>query len=131
MDRIYWSTGQFVLGMFKGAAVVAVYAVAIQLQAIYMGFSTAISGVFLPKVTAMVTKENNEKAISDLFIRTGRIQYIIIAFILTGFVVFGKSFIRLWAGSDYEDAYGITLSRFYPHYSPFNSKFGNNHFASS
>ena len=91
MDRIYWSTGQFVLGMFKGAAVVAVYAVAIQLQAIYMGFSTAISGVFLPKVTAMVTKENNEKAISDLFIRTGRIQYIIIAFILTGFVVFGKS----------------------------------------
>ena len=114
MDRIYWSTGQFVLGMFKGAAVVAVYAVAIQLQAIYMGFSTAISGVFLPKVTAMVTKENNEKAISDLFIRTGRIQYIIIAFILTGFVVFGKSFIRLWAGSDYEDAYGITLCFFIP-----------------
>ena len=26
MDRIYWSTGQFVLGIFKGAAVVAVYA---------------------------------------------------------------------------------------------------------
>lgn len=61
MDRIYWSTGQFVLGMFKGAAVVAVYAVAIQLQAIYMGFSTAISGVFLPKVTAMVTKETMKR----------------------------------------------------------------------
>lgn len=46
MDRIYWSTGQFVLGMFKGAMVVAVYAIAIQLQGIYMSFSTAISGVF-------------------------------------------------------------------------------------
>lgn len=114
MDRIYWSTGQFVLGMFKGAAVVAVYAVAIQLQAIYMGFSTAISGVFLPKVTAMVTKENNEKAISDLFIRTGRIQYIIMAFILTGFIVFGKSFICLWAGEDYTDAYWIALCFFIP-----------------
>lgn len=114
MDCIYWSTGQFVLGVFKGAAVVAVYAVAIQLQAIYMGFSTAISGVFLPKVTAMVTKENNEKAISDLFIRIGRIQYIIMAFILTGFIVFGKSFICLWAGEDYMDAYWIALCFFIP-----------------
>lgn len=114
MDRIYWSTGQFVLGMFKGAATVAVYAVAIQLQTIYMGFSTAISGVFLPKVTAMVTKENNEKAISDLFIRTGRIQYLIMAFILTGFIVFGKSFICLWAGAEYEEAYWIALCFFIP-----------------
>lgn len=61
MDRIYWSSGQFILGMYKGAVAVAVYAVAIQLQGIYMSFSTAISGVFLPKVTAMVAKENNEK----------------------------------------------------------------------
>lgn len=46
MDRIYWSSGQFILGMYKGAVAVAVYAVAIQLQGIYMSFSTAISGVF-------------------------------------------------------------------------------------
>ena len=124
MDRIYWSTGQFVLGMFKGAAVVAVYAVAIQLQGIYMGFSTAISGVFLPKVTAMVTKENDEKAISDLFIRTGRIQYIIMVFILTGFIVFGKSFICLWAGEDYMDAYWIALCFFIPLIVPYIQNLG-------
>ena len=114
MDRIYWSTGQFVLGMFKGAATVAVYAVALQLQSIYMGFSTAISGVFLPKVTGMVTRNNSEKEISDLFIRTGRIQYIIMAFILTGFIVFGKYFILLWAGPDYEQSYWIALCFFIP-----------------
>ena len=104
MDRIYWSSGQFILGMYKGAVAVAVYAVAIQLQGIYMSFSTAISGVFLPKVTAMVAKENNEKAISDLFIRMGRIQYAIMAFILTGFILFGKVFIYFWAASDYVPA---------------------------
>jgi len=114
MDRIYWSTGQFVLGISSGVAAVAVYAVAIQLQHIYMSFSTAISGVFLPKVTAMVTKENNEKAISDLFIRTGRIQYIIMVFVLTGFIVFGKPFILLWAGPDYEETYWIALCFFVP-----------------
>ena len=114
MDRIYWSTGQFVLGIFVGATTVAVYAVAIQLQHIYLSFSTAISGVFLPKVTAMVTKGNDEKAISDLFVRTGRIQYIIMAFILTGFILFGRPFINLWAGPGYEDAYIITLMFFIP-----------------
>ena len=114
MDRIYWSTGQFMLGAFVGTAAVAVFALAIQLQQMYMSFSTAISGVFLPKVTAMATKEHSIKEISDLFIRTGRIQYIIMAFILTSFILFGKQFILLWAGSEYDDVYIISLIFFIP-----------------
>ena len=114
MDRIYWSTGQFVLGMFSGAMTVAIYAVAIQLQHIFLSFSTAISGVFLPKITAMVAKGNTEKDISDLFVRTGRIQYLIMSFILTGFILFGKQFVILWAGLDYSDSYYIALLLFIP-----------------
>lgn len=109
MDRIYWSTGQFVLGALVGTTAVAVFAVAIQLEHLYMQFSSAISGVFLPKVTAMVARNNDRKEISNLFIKTGRIQYIILAFILSGFIVFGRDFIKLWAGSEYEEAYLITL----------------------
>lgn len=56
MDRIYWSTGQFVLGIYKGSVAIAIYAVAIQLESMYMLFSTAISSVFLPKVTSMVSR---------------------------------------------------------------------------
>lgn len=114
MDRIYWSTGQFVLGIYRGAVAIAVYAVAIQLQSMFMMFSTAISNVFLPRVTAMVAKENNEQEISNLFVRTGRLQYIIMAFILSAFIVFGKPFIQLWAGAGYEDAYYICLLFFIP-----------------
>ena len=114
MDRIYWSSGQFVLGIYRGAVAIAVYAVAIQLQNMYMMFSTAISAVFLPKVTAMVAKENNEGEISNLFIRTGRLQYIVMSFILSAFIVFGRPFIQLWAGKGYEDAYYISLMFFVP-----------------
>lgn len=114
MDRIYWSTGQFVLGIYKGSVAIAIYAVAIQLESMYMMFSTAISGVFLPKVTSMVTKGSSDEEISDLFIRTGRIQYIVMAYILSAFVVFGKQFIILWAGDDYADAYYLTLMFFVP-----------------
>ena len=109
MDRIYWNTGQFVLAVYDNTATVAVFAVAIQLSIMYMSFSTSISGVFLPKVTGMVTCNDNRKEISSLFIRTGRIQYIVMAFILSGFVVFGHDFIRLWAGEAYEDAYFMAL----------------------
>lgn len=109
MDKIYWSTGQFVLGAVSGTVAVSVFAVAIQLESMYMQFSAAISSVFLPKVTAMVTKDSNDKDLSDLFIRTGRIQYIVMSFILSGFIVFGDSFIRLWAGPEYSDSFIITL----------------------
>lgn len=114
MDRIYWSTGQFVLGAMVGTAAVAVFAVAIQLEGMYMQFSTAISSVFLPKVTAMVATNRSRKEISDLFIRTGRIQYIVLAYILSGFIIFGRQFIELWAGAGYSDAYIISLLFFIP-----------------
>jgi O-antigen/teichoic acid export membrane protein len=114
MDKIYWSTGQFMLGAYVGTAAVAVFAVAIQLQQMYMSFSTAISGVFLPRVTAMTTNIQSEKAISDLFIRTGRLQYIVMAFILTSFLLFGKQFVLLWAGKEYDDVYTISLIFFIP-----------------
>ena len=112
MDRIYWNTGQFVLGAFVGTATVAVFAIAIQLEHIYMQFSTAISTVFLPKVTGMVTRNDNRKEISDLFVKTGRIQYIVMSLILSGFIVFGRDFINLWAGEGYKDVYIITLMFF-------------------
>ena len=114
IDRVYWSTGQFVLGAMVGTAAVAVFAIAIQLEGMYMQFSTAISSVFLPKVTAMVATNKSRKEISDLFIRTGRIQYIVLAYILSGFIIFGRQFIELWAGADYSDAYIISLLFFIP-----------------
>ncbi len=113
MDRIYWSTGQFVLGVYRGPVAIAVYAVAVQLTMMFMQFSTAISGVFLPKVTAMVTRSDSAKEISDLFVRTGRIQFMVISFILSAFTVFGRPFIRLWAGEGYDAAYDVAVIFFF------------------
>lgn len=119
MDRIYWSTGQFVLGMFKGATTVAVYSVAIQLQSMYMGLSNAISGVFLPRVTSLVINGNNKKVLSDLFIRIGRIQYSVLIFVLLSFVLFGKQFIKFWASESYIDSYYYALLFLVPLTVPF------------
>lgn len=124
MDRIYWSTGQFILGMYRGTESVAVYSVAIQLKDMFYMFSTAISGVFLPKVTALVCKGVSDKEVSDLFIRTGRIQYILMSFVLTGFILLGRSFVNLWAGPDYNQSYIIALLFFIPTLVPLTQNLG-------
>lgn len=114
IDRIYWSTGQFVLGIVRGTAAVAVYAVAVQLHSFFLSFSTAISSVFLPKITEMTVKGEGNNRISDIFIKTGRLQFVVMSYILSGFIVFGRPFINIWAGNEYDEAYFISLLFFVP-----------------
>lgn len=114
MFRIYYGAGQFVLGAVDGTAAVAAFALGVTLQHMYIMFSGGISGVLLPRITAITTRQGSEPQISALFIRTGRIQYIVMAFLLSGFVLFGRQFVALWAGTGYEDVYVIALAFFFP-----------------
>ena len=107
IDKINWSMDQFILGSICGTVVTSIYAVAGQLNSMYMSFSTAISGVMLPKVTKMEDNKATDHEFTDIFIKTGIIQYILLALIISGFVLFGKAFINMWVGSDYLDAYLI------------------------
>lgn len=109
MDRLYWSTGQFVLGAVAGTMAVAVFSVAIQLKEMYFAFSTSISSVFLPKVTAMITKGASDEEVSSLFVCVGRVQYIVLSFIITNFILLGRPFVSFWAGSSYDETYFIAL----------------------
>lgn len=109
MDKIYWGTGQFVLGAISGTVAVAIFSVAILLQQMYMTFSTAICSVLLPRITAMVATNRSDQELSDLFIKTGRVQCIVMALILGGFIAFGDGFIHIWAGKEYSASYLITL----------------------
>ena len=109
MDRIYWSTGQLSWGQFL-VLLPFQFSSVIHMENMYASFSTAISGVFLPKVTGMVAQNKSDKEISDLFIRTGRIQYIVLAFeYFLGSSYLVSSFIKLWAGEEYSLSYYVTL----------------------
>ena len=109
IGKLYDSTDQIILGIYSGTVAVSIYTIGATFTGYFSGFSSAISNVFLSKVTGMVTKEVSDKELSDLFIRIGRIQYIIISFALSGFIVFGYEFIILWVGKDYEVSFIIAL----------------------
>ena len=109
MDKLYWGTGQFVLGIVSGTTQVAVYAIAMQFMIMYMNFSVAISGVMLPKVTMMVASKVPVAELSNLMTRIGRLQYLVVGYICTMFFLVGREFITLWAGPDYLGAYPIVV----------------------
>lgn len=110
VDRLYWSTGQFLLGIFVGTVAVAVFAIGMQfISSLYIPFSMATSGLFLPRVTQISLKEAPEVALSELFTKVGRIQFFVLALILTGFTLYGRQFIRLWAGDEYSQSYLVVI----------------------
>ena len=109
VDRAFWSTGQFILGILSGTKDTAIYALTVQLCNYYMAFSLAISSVFLPQVTQLIVNHKSEKEISDLFIKIGRLQFIVLAYILFGFILFGQTFLAYWAGEGYEMVYPLAI----------------------
>ena len=109
IDQVFWKTNQIILGIISGTTAVAVYSIASLIYMNYMALSTAISGVYLPHVTGMVAKREPVNKLSKLFIQIGRWQYYLLALVATGFIIFGKQFIALWAGPGFEDSYIITL----------------------
>ncbi len=114
VDMLFWSTDKFLLGIYLGTVAVAVYNIGSTFNSMFVNLSSALTNVMGPRITAMVAQRDEKKELSDLFIRVGRLQYIVIALAVTGFAVFGRHFIRMWAGTEYSDAYWIAIVTMFP-----------------
>ena len=109
MDQIYWRLGQLVLGAVSGAVAVANYAIAIQLTTFAIFMPTTMSGVFLPKLSAITAKTKDMAQINAIFCKLGRLQFMFIMLLLIGFTFLGKTFIYLWVGPGYDICYYIAI----------------------
>jgi O-antigen/teichoic acid export membrane protein len=109
VDQIYWKIGHLVLGIVANTNEVALFAIGMTFGQYFIIFSTAISGVFLPKITKMVARKTSNKELTDILIKTGRIQFLVLGFILSSFILFGRKFILLWVGPGYEMSWIIAL----------------------
>ena len=114
VDMLFWATDKVILGMLASSVAVAVYNVGGTFNSIVTQLSTSISGVLVPKITGMVITDTPKSEWSALFIRVGRLQFLIIGLIVSGFSVFGQAFINLWAGPEYADAFWIAVLTMFP-----------------
>lgn len=108
-DRIFWKTDQIIIGKAIDTGAVAVYSVGAQIYLTYSQIGTTISSVFMPRLSRLYDKEHDMAAVSDLFIRVGRISFEILSLVLIGFIFFGREFIQLWAGQSFGDAFWIAV----------------------
>lgn len=114
VDMLFWATDKVLLGAMVGSVAVAIYNVGGTFNSMMTNLSTSISGVLVPKITTMVFTGDDKQEWTDLFIRIGRLQYYIIALVVSGFIVFGKPFISFIAGEGYEDSYIVALLTMIP-----------------
>ena len=109
IDQINWSVDKFLLGRMVNSTAVAVYGVGGLINTMYLQLATSISSVFVPQVNKLVSESNDNKQLSELFTRIGRVQFILLSLVLSGFIFFGETFIYLWGGKEYSESYWVAL----------------------
>lgn len=108
-NMLYNATDRLLLGTMASTVAVSIYTTGAQLSEYLNTFTTAISGVLMPRVTTMIYTGASKKDIDDIFIRVGRLQFIIISFLISSFVVFGRQFMPMFADVGYDNSYWIAI----------------------
>lgn len=119
VDQVNHNLDDVLLGRFCGTLEVAINGVGATICSCYSQFSTAISTVFAPRAQQLTLGETQDspqqrQVLTEFFVKIGRIQFLLLALVASGFVFFGQSFIRLWAGPEYSQAYWVCVLRMLP-----------------
>jgi len=99
----------FILAARAGSVDVAIFAIAFQIRQMFSTLSTALSGVFTPRINTLVANNKGNKSLLQLMIQVGRYQLVLHLMLFGGFLLVGKYFIQIWVGEGYELSYWIAV----------------------
>ena len=109
-QRLILNITPSVLGITSGSREIAIFSAAMTIEGYVWTFATVFSGMFLPKVSRLIYGDNaGPEAIQTLMIKVGRIQFILLAAIVSIFIVTGRGFFLNWLGIDFEKSYLIAV----------------------
>lgn len=108
---------QVLLGMFvtSSAVIIGIYGVGAQIVQYFQSVGQALGGVLMPGVVKLVESGAGPRELQNEMIRIGRYAFTMLGLIFVGFMVNGRSFIRLWAGAEYEQGYYVALMLMFAH----------------
>lgn len=109
--QINASMDQILLGSLvaNSTIIIAVYSVGMQIVQYFQSIGSSFNSVLMPGVVKLVEQESSSVAICGEMVRIGRIIFMVLGLIWSGFVAFGRQFIGLWAGSVNADAYPVAV----------------------
>lgn len=98
----------------SSSAIIAVYSAGAQIIQYFKTIGTHFNGVLMAGVVRMVEGKASAKQLQDEMVRIGRIIFMMLGMVFTVFIVFGKQFMVLWAGEDYEKSYLVAVAIMVP-----------------
>jgi O-antigen/teichoic acid export membrane protein len=108
-DQINLNANKLIVGKIIGTVGVAIYTIGAQMNIYYISIAQAISNIFIPRVNNLVLREKDDSEVFKLFVRLGRVLFVVLMLFLSGFILIGKEFVMYWAGPDYIKSYYIAL----------------------
>ena len=93
----------------SSAEVITMYSSALTIYSVYNSLLSSIPGLYLPQAMKLVARNATGEELTDFVIKPGRYQTMLAVGIVCGFAVTGRSFIDLWIGNEYADAYYVAL----------------------
>lgn len=109
-QRLIFNITPSILGIVADSNAIAVFGVVTTIEGYVYTITSAINGMFMPKISRIYANTDTETDITPLLLKVGRFQYALNGLLVVGFAIVGNLFIRLWMGADYIDAYyGILL----------------------
>lgn len=100
MDQIYWNVDIQLVSGLRGADPALITYLGGNLVNYFIEFSSALSSMFLPRAVQLVQQGADREALTDLLIRVGRLQLMVISLLVVGFGMVGKQFFTLWVGGE-------------------------------
>ncbi len=118
--QLYGATNTIMIGYMPALATVgvAIYTVGEIFNSIIGTLNSGISSLLIPKANKMVFGNASSEELTDTTIRMGRIQCLIIALFIFGFIAFGQPFIHFYAGDEYVLSYWIAVICMVPNFVP-------------
>lgn len=109
-QRLILNVTPSVLGITSGSREIAIFSAAMTIEGYVWTFATVFGGMFLPKVSKLIYGGNaGPGAIQELMTKVGRIQFLLLAAIVSIFIMAGRDFFLNWLGADFEKSYLITV----------------------
>ena len=111
-EVLFVPADRLIVGWALGSLMAAVYNVGASISVYLIGLCALAGGRLAPHPAEEEHGAVPEGSRDAFFIRCGRRQFILLFFVFSLFAVFGRQFLRLWAGSAYARSYGVVLLTF-------------------
>lgn len=108
---LYGVTDTIMIGYMPELATigVAVYAIGETINGMISTLNSGISSLLVPKANKMVFGKATNDDLTDTAIRMGRLQCLVIALFVFGFISFGRPFIHFYVGDEYAESYWVAV----------------------